>query len=75
MHATRGVLDITASLRQPYSKATEVIVDEDGYTEIRYWNIPDATPTQVAGLITAALGTITAATPGEPARVAWSPSR
>jgi hypothetical protein len=75
VHATRGVLDITASLRQPAGKPVEVIVDEDGYAEIRYWNTPGATAAQVVAAITAALAAITAATPGEPAAVAGSTGR
>jgi hypothetical protein len=72
VHATQGVLDITASLGQPASKPVEVIVDEDGYVQISYWNDPGAAPGQVAGVITAVLAAITAAAPGEPARVAGS---
>ena len=60
VHDTRGVLDVTATLDRP-GKATEVIVDEDGYVEIRYWNNPDATPEQVTAVITSALAAITAA--------------
>ncbi len=74
VHSTRGVLDITASLGRPGSTSAEVIVDEDGYTEIRYWNIPDATPAQITTVITAALAAITAA-PSQPARAAGSPGR
>jgi hypothetical protein len=70
VHSTRGVLDITASLHQSAGRSVEVIVDEDGYAEIRYWNAPGAPPAQVVAVITAALAAITAATPGEPARVA-----
>ena len=60
VHDTRGVLDVTATLDRP-GKATEVIVDEDGYVEIRYWNEPDATPGQVTAVITGALAAIAAA--------------
>jgi hypothetical protein len=60
VHDTRGVLDVTATLDRP-GKATEVIVDEDGYVEIRYWNNPDATPEQVTAVITCALAAIAAA--------------
>jgi Pyridoxamine 5'-phosphate oxidase len=35
VHSTRGVLDITASLHQPGGRSTEVIVDEDGYVQMR----------------------------------------
>jgi hypothetical protein len=75
VHATRGVLDITASLHQPGGLSTEVIVDEDGYVQISYWNAPGATAAQVVAVITAALAAITSATAGEAARVAGSPGR
>jgi len=61
VHDTRGVLDVTATWDQPGAKATEVLVDEDGYVEIRYWNHPDATPEQVTAVITGALAAIAAA--------------
>jgi hypothetical protein len=35
-------------------------VDDDGYTELRYWNQPQATPAQVATVIVRALAAITA---------------
>jgi hypothetical protein len=75
VHDTRGVLDVTAALDRPGGKATEVIVDEDGYVQISYWNAPGATPAQAVEVITAVLAAITAATPGEAARVAGSPGR
>jgi hypothetical protein len=75
VHTTRGVLDITASLHQPGGRPVEVIVDEDGYAQISYWNAPGATPAQVAEGITAALAAITTATAGEPARMAESRGR
>jgi hypothetical protein len=69
VHDTCGVLDVTAELDRPGGKATEVILDEDGYVEIRYWNDPDAAPEQVTAVITAALAAIAAAQrPGPPAR-------
>jgi len=37
----------------------DVIVDEDGYTELRYWADPVATPAEVAYAITSALAAIT----------------
>jgi hypothetical protein len=75
VHDTRGVLDVTATLERSGGKATEVIVDEDGYVQISYWNDPGAAPAQVAGVITAALAAITAAVPGEPTHVAGSTGR
>ena len=60
VHVTRGVLDVTATLERPDAKAAEVIIDDDGYTEIRYWNQPSATPPQVATVIVRALAAIIA---------------
>jgi hypothetical protein len=59
VHNTRGVLDVTATLDVPGAKAIEVIVDDDGYAEIRYWNAPDATPARVTATIAAVLAAIT----------------
>jgi hypothetical protein len=55
VHSTRGVLDITASLHQPGGRPVEVIVDEDGYAQISYWNALGATPAQMAEVITGVL--------------------
>jgi hypothetical protein len=75
VHSTRGVLDITASLHQPGGRSVEVVVDEDGYVQISYWNAAGATPAQVAAVITAALAVLTAATAGEAAPVAGGTGR
>jgi hypothetical protein len=66
VHDTRGVLDLTAALSLPGGKAAEVIVDDDLYVEVRYWNPPGATPAQVTAIITAVLAAITSqmASPG-----------
>ncbi len=61
VHQTAGVLDVTAELGWPGGKATEVIIDEDHYVEIRYWNRPGATSGQVTGVIVRALAAISAA--------------
>jgi hypothetical protein len=58
VHETRGVLDIEATWHQDGRKDTTVIVDEDGYVELTWWNPPDATPAQVTAAITAALAAI-----------------
>jgi hypothetical protein len=75
VHDTAGVLDVTASLSQPGGRSVEVIVDDDGYAEIRYWNARGATPAQVCAVITAALAAIGAEVPAAPALVAESPGR
>jgi len=74
VHDTRGVLDVTASLGQPGGRPVEVIVDDDGYTQVSYWNPPGAAPAQVTATITAVIAVITEPT-GQPARAAASPSR
>ena len=61
LHDTRGELDVTAALHRPGGKETDVIVDDDGYVEIRYWNRPGATPDQVTAVITRVLAAIAAA--------------
>jgi hypothetical protein len=58
VHNTHGVLDITARLDQPAGKGVEVICDDDGYTQVSYWNPPDATPAQVTAIIAAVLAAI-----------------
>jgi hypothetical protein len=75
VHSTRGVLDITASLHWPGGRPVEVIVDEDGYVQISYWNTPGVTTAQVVAVITAVLAAITTVTPGEPARLAGGAGR
>jgi hypothetical protein len=60
VHVTRGVLDVTATWERLDGKPAEVIVDEDGYAEIRYWNQPWATPPQAATVMVRALAAITA---------------
>ena len=61
VNQTRGVLDITATLQRPGGKPAKVVVDEDGYVELRYWNRPGATPEQVTTVILRALATIAVA--------------
>jgi hypothetical protein len=48
LHDTNGVLDISATVRRPGNKDTHVIVDDDLYVEIRYWNRPWTPPERVA---------------------------
>jgi hypothetical protein len=59
VNQTQGLLDIIASLAQPGGKPIEVIVDEDKYTQVSYWNPPVATPAQIAATIAAVLAAIT----------------
>jgi predicted ABC-type ATPase len=72
LHRTRAGLDLTAALHRPGLRETDVLIDEDGYTELRYWADQAATPAQVAGSIVHALGVVcgihAAQTPPEPER-------
>ena len=58
VHETQGVVDVRASLDRPGCKTIEVIADDDGYIEIRFWHQPDAAPAQIAATITSALTAI-----------------
>ena len=73
VNQTQGVFDITASVGQPSGKSIDVIVDEDGYVQVSYWNAPGAAPAQVVAVIAAVVAAITAALPGQPARAPGSP--
>lgn len=53
LHNTKGVLDVSAVYRRQGGRDIKVIIDEDGYVEIRYWNSPAAPPDDVTGLIRA----------------------
>jgi hypothetical protein len=63
LHETTAGLDVTAVVQQPGRRETEVIVDEDGYIELRWWTSPGATPAEVTSTITRALAAITTAPP------------
>jgi hypothetical protein len=60
LHESLAGADLIATLRQPGQREIEVIVDEDGYTELRYWASLSATPAHAVAAITGALAVITA---------------
>lgn len=59
VHDTHGVLDVTASLHRPGSKAIDLTVDEDHYIQLSWWNPDDASPSQIVATIRRALAAIT----------------
>lgn len=59
-------LDVTAVIHSPDRKPAEVIVDEDGYVELRWWTNPGATPQHVTATITSALTAVTGIPPATP---------
>ncbi len=52
---TAGESCLTITVSRPGRRETEVIVDSDGYCELRWWLTPPATPSEAAAAITAAL--------------------
>jgi hypothetical protein len=59
LNVTRDTPDITARLPQPGGRDITVIVDDDGYIELRFWASPVTTPSQIATTLTRAIGVIT----------------
>jgi len=59
LHETPAGTDLTATLRPAGQREIEVVIDEDGYTEIRYWASPKAAPHQAVATIALVLSTIT----------------
>jgi hypothetical protein len=59
VYENQGVVDIRATLYNGGGKGTDVIVDEDGYVNLTYWNDRGATPTQFIDVINRALAAIT----------------
>lgn len=55
---TRGLLDITAEIDWPQGRPVEVIADEDGYIEVRYWNLPGASAADMTAVISRVLAAI-----------------
>lgn len=55
----RAGLDLTAVLSPSGKREAEIIIDEDGYAELRYWNAPGTTPAQVAATALRALRAVT----------------
>lgn len=61
LHESRASIDVTATIHPGGHREIEAIVDEDAYIELRFWHGTDATPAQVAAMITSAVTAITTA--------------
>ena len=59
LNVTRETPDITARLPQPGGRDITLIIDDDGYIELRFWARPGATPGQITTTLTRAISTIT----------------
>src|SRR5215471_21747718 len=62
LRESAGTADLTAILQQPGQRELGVVIDADGYTELRYWASVNVTPAQTVATITSALAVIAAAT-------------
>jgi hypothetical protein len=43
-------LDLTATLSPSGKRDAEIIIDEDGFAELRYWNPPGTSPAEVTAI-------------------------
>jgi S-adenosyl methyltransferase len=59
LNVTRETLDITARLPQPGGRDIAIIIDDDGYIELRFWASPGTTPSQITTTLTRAISAIT----------------
>jgi anti-sigma regulatory factor (Ser/Thr protein kinase) len=61
---SRAGLDLTATLSPSGKREAELIIDEDGYAELRYWNPPGTPPAEVTATALRALNAVTRAPQG-----------
>jgi hypothetical protein len=59
LSVTREVPDITARLSPPGGRDMTIIIDDDGYIELRFWVSPGTTPSQITTTLTQAISVIT----------------
>ena len=60
LNVTRDIPDVTAGLPQPGGRDIKIIIDDDGYIELRFWASPGATPEHVTSLLTGAIAALIA---------------
>jgi hypothetical protein len=60
LNVTRDIPDVTARLPQPGGRDITVIVDDDGYIELRFWARPGTGPSHITSTLTRAIRVITA---------------
>ena len=59
LNVTRETPDITARLPHPGGRDITIIIDDDGYIELRFWASPGTTPSQITTNLTRAISAIT----------------
>ncbi len=62
LNVTRDIPDVTAWLPQPGGRDITVIVDDDGYIELRFWARPGTSPSHITTMLTRVIRVITAQT-------------
>jgi hypothetical protein len=62
VRTTRAGLDVTASIHEPAGPAAEVILDEAGYAELRWWIVLTTSPAEVTAIIARVLDATTPVT-------------
>ncbi len=58
LNVTRDIPDVTAWLPQPGGRDIKIIIDDDGYIELRFWTSPGATPSHVTRILTGAIAAL-----------------
>jgi hypothetical protein len=59
LNVTRDIPDVTARLPVPGARDIRVIVDDDGYIELRFWADPGTSPSQITTTVIRAISAIT----------------
>ena len=77
LNVTQDIPDVTAQLSRPGGRDIKVIVDDDGYIELRLWTGPGTTPSEITTTVTRAITVLTAPMAARPteSRVAVSRTR
>jgi len=60
LNVTRDIPDITARLSQPGGRDIKIIIDDDGYIEVRFWASPGTSPSQITTTLTRMISVVTA---------------
>jgi hypothetical protein len=60
LNVTRDIPDVTARLPVAGGRDIRVIIDDDGYVELRFWADPGATPSEITSMVTRAITVIAA---------------
>jgi hypothetical protein len=59
LNVTRDIPDVAARLPVPGGRDIQVIIDDDGYIELRFWTDPGTSPSRITTTVTQAISAIT----------------